>query len=122
MLLVIAYTRPARQTLRNVRRAHENSVVRSFGRAVLFEATEFAAFQALRLRARHGEAVQVERTHPFNEFASVPESVRQAAKRYEAREQDAVPYHRFANDTDLPDPDSMKGAELGTDRYYTPRE
>lgn len=115
VLLVIAYTRPARQTLRNVARAHEDSVVRSFGRAVLFEPTAFSAFQALRLRAKHGEAIHVEQTRPFNEFTTVPEPVREAARRYANRERDAVPYDRFANGTDLPASREMKATELSAD-------
>jgi len=112
VLLVITYSRAARTTLRNVCRAHEGSVVRQFGRAALFEATEFGAFQALRLQAKHGEAVQVERTRPFNEFACVRSEVREAARAYEKREEPAVPYAAFASGTDLPAPSAMKGREL----------
>ena len=112
VLLVIAHTRPARQTLRNVSRAHDDSVVGSFGRAVLFEPTAFSAFQAVRLREKHGEAIQVERTRPFNEFVSVSEDVREAARRYESREHPAVPYDRFAKGTELPGSDEMKATEL----------
>jgi len=112
VLLVIAYSRAARGSLRNVCRAHEDSVVRRFGRAALLEATEFGAFQALRLREKHGEAIQVERTRPFNEFAAVRPAVRDAARAYERRETPAVPYERFAANTDLPAPESMKGVDL----------
>lgn len=112
MLLVIAYTRAARTSLRNVARAHEESVVRRFGRVALFEATEFGAFQALRLREKHGEAIQVERTRPFNEFEAVRPAVREAARAYEDRETAAVPYDRFADGRDLPPPETMKGVEL----------
>lgn len=112
MLLVITYSRDARQSLRNICRAHDEMVVRRFGRAALFAATEFGAFQALRLREKHGESVQIERTKPFNEFASVPESVREAAKAYERRDEPAVPYTAFRSDTELPAADRMRGSEL----------
>lgn len=112
MLLVIAYSRAARQSLRNVCRAHGDSVVRQFGRVALFEATEFGAFQALRLREKHGEDVQIEKTRPFNEFAAVRSAVREAATAYEARDSLAVPYESFAADTDLPTAETMKETEL----------
>jgi hypothetical protein len=112
VLLVIAYTRESRTSLRNVARAHEDSVVRQFGRVALFEATEFGAFQALRLREKHGEAIQVERTRPFNEFDAVRPAVREAARAYENRETPAVPYGRFADGRNLPPPEAMKGVEL----------
>jgi len=112
VLLVIAYSRAARTSLRNAARAHKSSVVRRLGRVVLFEATEFGAFQALRLREKHGEAIQIERTRPFNEFDAVRAAVREAAKAYERRDTPAVPYDRFAAGRDLPPPDAMKGVEL----------
>jgi len=59
VLLVVTYSRASRRTLRNVCRAHEDVVVRRFGRVALLEETEFAAFQALRLREKHGGDVQV---------------------------------------------------------------
>ena len=111
MLLVITHSQPARQTLRNVCNAHEESVVRRFGRAALLEATEFGAFLALRLRAKHDD-VQVERTAPFNEFRDVPETVRAAATAYEDREHASTPYARFATGTDHPTPDEMRDVEL----------
>jgi len=112
VLLVIAYSRHARQSLRNVCRAHEEVVVRQSGRVALLGETEFGAFQALRLRAKHGDAIQVERTEPFNEFAAVRPAVREAARAYESRDTAAVPYERFAAGRDLPDPDGMRDAEL----------
>jgi hypothetical protein len=112
VLLVIAYSRGARQTLRNVCRAHEDSVVRQFGRVALFDETEFGAFQALRLREKHDENVQIERTRPFNEFAAVNPEVREAAAAYESRETPSVPYEQFADGTDLPSTESMKGSPL----------
>lgn len=112
MLLVIAYSRASRRDLRNVYRAHEDSVVRQFGRVALFTETEFGAFQALRLREKHGEAIQIERTRPFNEFAAVPAAVREAATAYENRETPSLPYERFAAGTEHPQPDSMKESDL----------
>jgi hypothetical protein len=112
VLLVIAYSRAARTSLRNAARAHEDSVVRQFGRVALFAATEFGAFQALRLREKHGEAIQVERTRPFNEFEAVRPAVREAARAYEDRDTPAVPYDRFTAGRELPPPDAMKGVEL----------
>lgn len=112
MLLVVAYSSRSRQSLRNVCRAHDDTVVRQLGRAALFEETEFGAFQALRLREKHGDAIQVERTRPFNEFAAVRPAVREAAAAYEARDTPSVPYERFASGTDLPDPTAMKESEL----------
>lgn len=112
MLLVVTYSRAARATLRNVCRAHEERVVRHFGRVALFPETEFGAFQALRLREKHGSAVQIEQTHVFNEFEEVPERVREAAAAYEARTEPATPYARFAAGRDLPDPETMQGREL----------
>lgn len=111
-MLVITYSQGARRTLRNVVRAHQDSVVRHFGRAALFEATEFGAFQALRLRTKHGTAVQIEWAEPFNELDRVRDGVREAVTAYEAREQAATPYERFASGRDLPDPDEMRGNEL----------
>jgi len=112
VLLVIAYSRGARTSLRNVCRAHEDSVVRQFGRVALLAETEFGAFQALRLQEKHGEAIQVERTRPFNEFAAVPPAVREAARTYECRDEPAVPYATFAANRELPPPAAMKGSEL----------
>ena len=112
MLLVIAYSREARQTLRNVCRAHGETVVRQAGRVALLAETEFGAFQALRLRAKHGVEVQVERTEPFNEFEGVREGVREAARAYEAREEPATPYAAFAAGRDLPGKAEMREREL----------
>jgi len=112
MLLVVTYSREARTSLRNVCRAHDGTVVRRFGRAALLEATAFGAFQALRLREKHGGDVQIERTRPFNEFAAVDRDVREAAAAYETREQPATPYERFAAGTDHPEPDDLRGRGL----------
>jgi len=116
VLLVIAYSRAARRSLRNVCRTHEETVRRQFGRVALLRETEFGAFQALRLQEKHGEAIQIERTEPFNEFAAVRESVRDAARAYENREQKPVPYATFASGTDHSDTETMKGTELRKDR------
>lgn len=112
MLLVVTYSRAARTTLRNVCRSHDDSIVRRFGRAVLFEATELGAFLALRLREKHGADVQVELTRPLNEYADVPEPVRAAASAYEAREHASTPYAKFAVDTEHPDPDRLADRDL----------
>lgn len=112
MLLVVTYSKAARQTLRNVCSAHGDAVARRFGRAALFEETELGAFLALRLRERHGDDVQLERTERFNEYRDVPESVREAARAYEQRDHDATPYAKFAVGTDHPDPDRMRDSQL----------
>lgn len=111
MLLVVTYTRAARRDLRNLCRAHEDCVVRQLGRAALLSATEFGAFQALRLREKHGLDVQLERVVPF-EPTDVPERVRTAAGRYEDRDEAATPYERFASGRELPDPETMRGEPL----------
>lgn len=111
MLLVVTYSRAARRDLRNVCRAHEDCVVRQFGRAALVSGTEFGAFQALRLHEKHGLDVQIEHVEPF-EPADVPDHVHEAAKRYEAREEPATPYERFASGRDLPDPEQLRGVDL----------
>jgi len=112
VLLVVTYSRDARTTLRNVCRSHEGTVVRRFGRAALLEETELGAFLALRLRAKHGDDTQIERTHPFNEFEAVPDPVRTAATAYEDRETPSTPYAKFAAGTDYPDPEAMRDADL----------
>lgn len=112
MLLIIAYSRAARTTVRNICRAHEDTVIRQFGRVAIFAATEFGAFQALRLREKHGDAIQVAHTRPFNEFDSVRDAVRRAASCYSDRETLAVPYDRFASGRDLPDSATMKDTSL----------
>jgi hypothetical protein len=112
VLLVVTYSRGARTTLRNTCRAHESTVVRRFGRAALFEATELGAFLALRLREKHPDDVQIERTRPLNEFDDVPERVRLAARDYENRETASTPYAKFAVDSDHPDPEEMRARDL----------
>ncbi len=112
MLLVITYSQAARQALRNCCNAHEDAVVRRFGRAALFESTEFGAFQAIRLREQFGRAVQVEQTSPFNEFAAVREPVRAAAQAYADRDHPGTPYAKFAAGTDHPDQSALKQRDL----------
>lgn len=112
MLLVVTYSRAARGTLRNVCRTHEEQVVRRFGRVALLAETEFAAFQALRLREKHGEDVQIERTTPFNEFEALDPAVREAAAAYEARDEPSLPYSTFADGTAHPAPDRLRTSEL----------
>lgn len=112
MLLVITYSTAARGSLRNVGRSHEECVVRWFGRSALFEATELGAFLALRLREKHPDSVQIERTKPFNEFEEVPARVREAARLYEKREHVCTPYSAFAAGTDHPAPETMAERDL----------
>jgi hypothetical protein len=112
VLLVVTYSKSARRTLRNVCSVRESAVVRRFGRAALFEATELGAFLALRLRARHGDDVELRRVERFNEFRSVSESVRAAARAYEDRDHDATPYAKFAAGTDHPSAEAMAEREL----------
>lgn len=112
MLLVATYSRAARTSLRNVCRTHEETVVGRFGRAALLEETAFGAFLALRLNEKHGADVHLERTTPLNEFAEIPEDVREAARAYEAREAASTPYAKFVVDTDHPTPATMREREL----------
>lgn len=112
MLLVVTYARAARQSLRNVCDAHDECVVRRFGRAALLRETEFGAFQALRLREKHGGDVQVEQTAAFNEFSDAPDRVREAARAYEDREAASTPYAKFAAGREHPDPDALRDSEL----------
>lgn len=112
MLLVVTYSKAARTSLRNVCRTHEESVIRRFGRAALLTETEHSAFLALRLREKHPDDVQIEQTEPFNEFQSVPESVREAATAYERRSNQNTAYAKFAVDTAYPAPEALKRREL----------
>ena len=112
MLLVVTYSQAARNSLRNVCRTHGGSVVRRFGRAALFEATEHGAFLALRLREKHPEDVQLERTEPFNEFREVRKAVREAARAYERRENRNTPYAKFAVGRSHPDPEELRTRKL----------
>ncbi|WP_330631465.1 DUF7855 family protein [Halocatena halophila] len=112
MLLLVTYSRSARQSLRNVRRSHEDVIVRWFGRAALFVPTEFGAFQCLRLRSKHPETVQIERTEPFNEFTAVSPAVRTAVTAYVNREHPATPYRAFASGTEHPSIEEMANQPL----------
>ncbi|WP_338730087.1 hypothetical protein [Haladaptatus sp. DJG-WS-42] len=112
MLLVVTYSTAARQTLRNICRAHDAVVIRRFGRAALFETTELGAFLALRLLEKHGQDVQLAETTPFNEFEAVPDRVREAASAYEARPNASTPYAKFAVGTAHPTPEEMATREL----------
>jgi hypothetical protein len=102
VILVVTYSRAARQALRNACQAHEDAVVRRFGQAALLEATAFGAFLGLRLRERHGGDVQVERTSPLNEFEDAVESARTAAVAYEDRESASTPYANNEAGHDVP--------------------
>lgn len=112
MLLVVTYSRAARQALRNACRSHDDSVVQRLGRAVLLEPTQFGAFLALRLRAEHGPDVQIERTEPLVAGRDVPEEVRAAATAFAARDERSTPYEKFAAGRDHPDQAAMKASEL----------
>jgi hypothetical protein len=112
VLLVVTYSRGARERLRNACRTHDEVVVRRFGRAALLEETEFGAFLACWLRAVHGGDVQVERTEPLNEFEAVPDSVRNAADAYADRDTPSTPYRTFAAGTEHPDPERLKSRDL----------
>lgn len=112
MLLVVTYSQAARNSLRNVCRIHDESVVRRFGRAALFEATEHGAFLALRLREKHPRDVQLERTAQFNEFREVPDAVREAARAYERRENPNTSYAKFAIGRAHPKPDELRARKL----------
>lgn len=87
-------------------------MIRRLGRAALFEETELGAFLALRLREKHGDDTQIERTRPLNEFAAVPASVREAAAAYEERETPSTPYAKFATGTEHPETEEMRDADL----------
>ncbi|MFO7926205.1 MAG: hypothetical protein ACQET5_02560 [Halobacteriota archaeon] len=112
MLLVVTYSQAARTSLRNACRTHATSVVRRLGRAALFDDTEHGAFLALRLREKHPDDVQIERTEPFNEFRDVPEAIREAARAYQRRSNRNVAYAKFAVDSVHPNPATMKRREL----------
>lgn len=111
MLLVVAHSRDARASLRHACARHEDSVVRRFGRATLLEETAFGVFLALRLRAKHPGAVQVERTGPLLPGA-VPDDVRRAVDAYADRDHASTPYAAFAAGTDHPVPAALKDREL----------
>jgi hypothetical protein len=81
------------------------------GRTALVSATEFGAFQALRLREKHGLAVQIERVVPF-EPTDVPKRIREAAREYESRQSQTTPYRQFASGRDLPAPEQMRDETL----------
>jgi hypothetical protein len=112
VLLVVTYSKGARQTLRNACSSHEETVVRRFGRAALLESTEMGALLALRLREKHGLDVQVERTEAFVPGRDAPGGVRAAAAAYADREHASTPYAKFAAGTDHPDPETLREREL----------
>lgn len=112
MLLVVTYSRAARQALRNACGNHEEAVVQRFGRAALLAPTEFGAFLALWLRAEHGADVQVERTEPLVAGRDVPDRVVTAAEAYADRAAPSTPYAKFASGRDHPDPATMKASDL----------
>lgn len=111
MLLVVAHSREARASLRHSCNAHEDTVARQVGRVALLEATAWGAFLALRLRAKHPGAVQVERTEPLLPDA-VPDDVSAAVDAYADRDHPATPYDKFAAGTEHPDAGTLKDREL----------
>lgn len=112
MLLVIAYSSAARQQLRNLANTHEEPFAQRFGRAALLAETELGALLALRMRERHGPDVQLARTEPLNEFADVPDRVREAASAYADRDTPSTPYDKFVAGTSHPPVDRLRGSEL----------
>lgn len=102
MLLVVTYSREARQSLRNVARHHADAVVRRFGRAALLESTARGAFLGLWLQEKHGLAVELHTTEPFNEYDAVPPAVREAAAAYHREAHPNTPYAKFAAGSDHP--------------------
>ena len=112
MLLVVTYSQAARTSLRNVCRTHEETVVRRLGRAALLEESHHGAFLALRLREKHPDDVQLERTEALNEFRDVPAAVREAARAYERRPNPSTAYAKFAVGTPHPSPAELKRREL----------
>ena len=111
MLLVVTYSKAARGSLRNVCRTHEEAVVRRFGRAVLFEATELGAFLALRLREKHPGDVAIERTEPLDP-TDVPDRVQRAASAYEGRSNPNTSYAAFEAGSEHPSVDAMENSQL----------
>jgi hypothetical protein len=112
VLLVVTYSQAARTTLRNICQSHERAIVRRFGRAALLAETELGALLALRLRTKHGDDVQIERTRPLNEFREVPDRVRDAVEAYADREHASTPYQKFAAGTEHPNPETLREREL----------
>lgn len=112
VLLVVTYAQDARQSLRNVARHHDDVVNRRFGRAALFEGTGRGAFLALWLQEKHGVAVEVRYTEPFNEFDAVPAAVREAAAAYHRRAHPNTPYAKFAAGSDHPSMAELESLEV----------
>ena len=112
MLLVVTFSTEARQSLRNSCRADPAVAVRRLGRAALCRETELGALLALRLRAKHPDDVVIEVTRPLNEFADVPERVREAAKAFEDRDSPSTSYANFVSGTDFPSVDDLRDVEL----------
>ncbi|QZA89656.1 hypothetical protein K0C01_05925 [Salinarchaeum sp. IM2453] len=112
MLLVVTYSQEARQTLRNICNAHEDAIVRRFGRAALLESTQRGALLGLRLTEKHGADVQIERTEPFNKYRDTPERVRKAATAYENQAHANTPYHQFVAGTEYPSLDELQDKEI----------
>lgn len=112
MLLVVTFSTEARQSLRNSCRAHPAVAIRRLGRAALCRETELGALLALRLRAKHPDDVVIELTRPLNEFADVPERVREAARAFEDREFPSTSYANFASGTAHPGAEDLRDVDL----------
>ncbi len=112
MLLAIAYSKSARETVRNMTQNYPEQIVHSHGRVVAFKETELSAFLVLRLRAKHGDSVLVHETETFNEFERVEKPIRDAARAYETRDKKHLPYHVFVAGTSHPTIEEMNTQTL----------
>lgn len=122
-ILVVADSPEVRQTLRNACNTYEKAVIRRFGRAVLFEATELGAFLAFRLEQKYGDAVHVLRTASVDGRRDEYRRAHEAAIAFENRDHESTPYPKFATGTDHPMPEEMHERKLRTDdgeRRYRP--
>lgn len=113
--LVVADSPKARETVRNVCKTHEDTVVRRFGRAILLEPTEFGAFLAFWLRQKHGDAVTVRATRPVDERRRRYRRASDAALAFANREHERTPYPKFAAGTEHPRPAEMRERTVGPD-------
>ncbi|WP_255169199.1 hypothetical protein [Natrononativus amylolyticus] len=113
---VVADSSKARETVKNICKTHRETVLRRFGRAVVFAPTEFGAFLAFWLRAKHGEAVQIVRTAPVDEHHRRYRRAREASLAFAGRDNDRTPYPKFAAGTDHPSADAMRKRTILYDR------
>lgn len=110
--LVVADAPGARQTLRNICTTHEDAVFRRLGRAAVFEGTEFGAFLAFRLRAKHGDGVQIVQATPIGDRQDAFRRASEAARAFENRAHECTPYPKFAAGTGHPLPAEMRDRRL----------